>query len=140
MRGLAAFLAILIVAPTLVVAEPNWPGEPVDNHIFMSYAALTQEVNDWADDNPDIVKLSSIGNSYLNRELWMVVLSDWSMETKSNGDVKEIIYIDGGHHGNEYLGTALAWLTAKWYINEWNAGNDEAVDVLQSRTAYHDNA
>ena len=132
MRGLAAFLAILIVAPTLVVAEPNWPGEPVDNHIFMSYAALTQEVNDWADDNPDIVKLSSIGNSYLNRELWMVVLSDWSMETKSNGDVKEIIYIDGGHHGNEYLGTALAWLTAKWYINEWNAGNDEAVDVLQS--------
>ena len=132
MRGLAAFLAILIVAPTLVVAEPNWPGEPVDNHIFMSYAALTQEVNDWADDNPDIVKLSSIGNSYLNRELWMVVLSDWTMETKSNGDVKEIIYIDGGHHGNEYLGTALAWLTAKWYINEWNAGNDEAVDVLQS--------
>ena len=133
MRGLAAFLAILIVAPTLVVAEPNWPGEPVDNHIFMSYAALTQEVNDWADDNPDIVKLSSIGNSYLNRELWMVVLSDWSMETKSNGDVKEIIYIDGGHHGNEYLGTALAWLTAKMVnINEWNAGNDEAVDVLQS--------
>ena len=45
MRGLAAFLAILIVAPTLVVAEPNWPGEPVDNHIFMSYAALTQEVS-----------------------------------------------------------------------------------------------
>ena len=132
MRGLAVFLAILIVAPTLVTAEQNWPGEPVDNHIFMTYAALTQEVNDWADDNPDLVKLSSIGNSYLNRELWMVVLSDWSMETKSNGDAKEIIYIDGGHHGNEYLGTALAWLTAKWYINEWNAGNDEAVDVLQS--------
>ena len=132
MRGLAIFLAVLIVAPTLVTAEPNWPGEPVDNHIYMSWAALTQEVNDWSIDNPDIVQLSSIGQSYLGKELWMVVLSDWSMETKSDGTAKEIIYIDGGHHGNEYLGTALAWLTAKWYINGWNALDEEAVNVLQS--------
>lgn len=132
MRSLAVLLAVLIVAPALVSAEQNWPGEPVDNHIFMSYAALTQEVSDWANENPDIVELSSIGQSYLGRELWMVVLSDWTMETKFNGDAKEMIYIDGGHHGNEYLGTALAWLTAKWYINEWNAGNEEAVNVLQN--------
>ena len=132
MRGLAVFLAVLIVAPTLATAEPNWPGEPVDNHIYMSWAALTQEVNDWSIDNPDIVQLSSIGQSYLGKELWMVVLSDWAMETKSDGTAKEIIYIDGGHHGNEYLGTALAWLTAKWYINGWNAKNEEAMNVLQS--------
>ena len=132
MRGRAILLAVRIVAPTLVTAEPIWPGEPVDNHIYMSWAALTQEVNDWSIDNPDIVQLSSIGQSYLGKELWMVVLSDWSMETKSDGTVKEIIYIDGGHHGNEYLGTALAWLTAKWYINGWNALDEEAVNVLQS--------
>ena len=132
MRGLAVFLAFLVVAPSMAVAEQNWPGEPVDNHIFMSYAALTQEVNNWAEDNPDIVTLSSIGQSYLGRELWMVVLSDWSNETKANGEAKEIVYIDGGHHGNEYLGTALAWLTAKFYINEWNAGSEEAITVLQN--------
>ena len=132
MRGLAIFLAILIVTPALATAEQNWPGEPMDNHIYMSYLALTQEVNDWADDNPDIVRLSSIGQSYLGKELWMVVLSDWSLVEKSDGEPKEVIYIDGGHHGNEYLGTALAWLTAKWYINEWNAGNEEAINVLQS--------
>lgn len=132
MRRLTVILAVLLVTPTLITAEQNWPGEPVDNHIFMSYAALTQEVNEWADNNPDIVELSSIGQSFLGRELWMVVLSDWNMDTKFNGDPKEMIYIDGGHHGNEYLGTALAWLTAKWYINEWNAGNEEAVNVLQN--------
>ena len=93
MRGLAVFLAFLVVAPSMAVAEQNWPGEPVDNHIFMSYAALTQEVNNWAEDNPDIVTLSSIGQSYLGRELWMVVLSDWSNETKANGEAKEIVYI-----------------------------------------------
>ena len=132
MRKMAVFLAMLMVAPALVSAEQTWPGEPVDNHIYMSWAALTQEVNQWADDNPDIVQLSTIGQSFLGRELWTVVLSDWSMETKPNGSAKEIIYIDGGHHGNEYLGTALAWLTAKWYINEWNAQNEKAVSVLQN--------
>ena len=96
---------------------PMWPGEPIDNHVHMTWAALTLEVNDWADENPDIVDLTSAGKSELGRDLWVVRLSDWSMDTKPNGSAKEIIYIDGGHHGNEYLGTALAWLSAKWYIN-----------------------
>ena len=68
MRGLAVLLVFIITAPVVVAAEQEWPGEPVDNHIFMSYAALTQEVSDWADDNPEIVEVSSIGQSYLGRE------------------------------------------------------------------------
>ena len=111
---------------------PMWPGEPIDNHVHMTWAALTLEVNDWADENPDIVDLTSAGKSELGRDLWVVRLSDWSMDTKPNGSAKEIIYIDGGHHGNEYLGTALAWLSAKWYINGWNDGNEEAVRALQN--------
>ena len=111
---------------------PMWPGEPVDSHVHMTWAALTMEVNDWADQNPDIVDLISAGKSELGRDLWVVRLSDWSMETKANGSSKEIVYIDGGHHGNEYLGTALAWLSAKWYINGWNEGNEEAINVLQN--------
>ena len=111
---------------------PMWPGEPIDNHVHMTWAALTLEVNDWADENPDIVDLTSAGKSELGRDLWVVRLSDWSMDTKPNGSAKEIIYIDGGHHGNEYLGTALAWLSAQWYINGWNDGNEEAVRALQN--------
>ena len=123
---------VFALAAPIVSADENWPGEPVDNHIHMSWFALTQEVNDWAEDYPDIVDLTDIGNSYLGKTLWVVRLSDWSMDTKPNGSAKEIIYIDGGHHGNEYLGTALAYLSAKWYINEWNAGNEVAIQVLQN--------
>ena len=128
-------LAMLLAASTatvLVSAEEGWPGEPVDNHVHMTWAAMTLEVNEWADENPDIVDLADVGKSELGKTLWVVRLSDWSMETKVDGTSKEIIYIDGGHHGNEYLGTALAWLSAKWYINGWNDGNEEAVRVLQS--------
>lgn len=114
------------------VVNYAWPGDPVDSHVHMTWAALTMEVNEWADENPDIVDLTSAGTSELGRALWVVRLSDWSMETKANGSAKEIVYIDGGHHGNEYLGTALAWLSAKWYINGWNEGNEEAIHVLQN--------
>ncbi len=114
------------------MAENTWPGEPIDNHVHMTWAAMTIEVNEWADEHPDIVDLADVGKSELGRSLWVVRLSDWSMETKYDGSPKEIIYIDGGHHGNEYLGTALAWLSAKWYINGWVEGDEEAIRVLQN--------
>jgi hypothetical protein len=109
-----------------------WPGDPVDSHVHLTWAALTLDVNDWASEHPDIVDLASAGTSELGKTLWVVRLSDWSTETKPNGSAKEIVYIDGGHHGNEYLGTALAYLTAKWYINAWSEGNEEAIQVLQN--------
>ena len=134
--GLVVCMMMATLPPAAAQYDPSqtpvWPGEPIDNHVHMTWAALTMEVNDWADENPDIVDLVSAGESELGRTLWVVRLSDWSMETKANGSAKEIIYIDGGHQGNEYLGTALAWLSAKWYINGWNQGNEEAINVLQN--------
>jgi hypothetical protein len=131
-------LCLLLASFPVASAQPDsnedeaWPGDPIDSHVHMTWAALTLEVNGWADDYPEIVDLTSVGESELGKTLWVVRLSDWSMETKANGSAKEIVYIDGGHHGNEYLGTALAWLSAKWYIQGWAEGNQEAIDVLQN--------
>ena len=58
--------------------DQAWPGEPVDNHVHMTWAAMTLEVNDWADTYPEIVDLISIGESELGKALWVVRLSDWS--------------------------------------------------------------
>ncbi len=126
------FAGLSPVATASSGADNAWPGEPVDNHVHMTWAALTMEVNDWADNHPDIVKLIDAGDSELGKTLWVLQISDWSMETKANGKAKEIVYIDGGHHGNEYLGTALAWLSAQFYIEGWSEGNQEVIDVLQS--------
>ncbi len=139
----AVGLVICLLLPTIPLTSAQndtgedtaWPGEPIDNHIHMSWAALTLEVNEWADDYPEIVDLVSAGVSEgapIPKDLWVVRLSDWSNDTKPDGSAKEIIYIDGGHHGNEYLGTALAWLSAKWYIDGWAQGNEEAIKVLQN--------
>lgn len=134
--GLVLIMLMGTLPLALAQSEPReiqtWPGEPIDSHVHMTWAAMTMEVNGWADDYPEIVDLMSAGESELGRALWVVRLSDWSLDTKEDGSPKEIVYIDGGHHGNEYLGTALAWLSAKWYINGWAEGNEEAIMVLKN--------
>ena len=124
-----AVLVMLLAASAAPVASAQQP-DIVQEHWYHSYATLTIDVNAWADDNPDIVNLLVVGQTELGRNLWMLQISDWSAETKPDGTAKEIVYIDGGHHGNEHLGTELAFLTAEFYIEGWAAGDQEVIDVL----------
>ena len=125
-----ASLAMSSAGPT-VTAQISQP-DIIQEHWYHSYATLTLDLNDWADNNPDIVILLSVGQTELGREIWMLQISDWSTDNKSDGTKKDVAYIDGGHHGNEHLGTELAFLTAEYYIEGWNDGNQEVVDVLKS--------
>jgi len=122
-------LAMLLAASAAPVASAQQP-DIVQEHWYHSYATLTIDVNAWADDYPEIVNLLVIGQTELGRNLWMLQISDWSAETKPDGAQKEIVYIDGGHHGNEHLGTELAFLTAEYYIEGWAAGEQDVIDVL----------
>jgi len=106
--------------------------EIIQEHWYHSYATLTLDVNEWADENPDIVRLVVAGQTELGRNLWVLQISDWSMDMKVDGSPKEVVYIDGGHHGNEHLGTELAFLTAKHYIDGWNDGDEIVQSTLQS--------
>ena len=113
MRVAIAIVVSMLLAQLPLASASNteaekgmWPGDPIDSHVHMTWAAMTLEVNGWADDYPEIVDLMSAGESELGKTLWVVRLSDWAFETKEDGSPKEIVYIDGGHHGNEYLGTA----------------------------------
>jgi len=130
MRGKAALLLGLLmlggIAPTATAQQPDL----VQEHWYHTYATLTVDVNAWADDHPDIVDLTIAGQTELGKNLWVVRISDWSNETKPDGTAKDIVYIDGGHHGNEHLGTELAFLVAEFYIEGWAAGEQEAIDVL----------
>ena len=46
---LCFFLAGLSpLASASSTSDEEWPGEPVDNHLHMTWAALTMEVNEWA--------------------------------------------------------------------------------------------
>jgi hypothetical protein len=123
-------LAMLVLAPfTALISEAQQP-DIVQEHWYHSYLTLTTDVQSWAADYPEIVVLDIAGQTELGRNLWVVQISDWAQNTKPNGTQKEIVYIDGGHHGNEHLGTELAFLTAEYYINGWADGDQEVIDIL----------
>ena len=136
------WLTALVVASMLAVSTSPVAtaqiGQPdiIQEHWYHSYATLTLDLNEWADDYPEIVEMFSIGKTELGREIWMLQISDWSQETKPDGSEKDIVYIDGGHHGNEHLGTELAFLVAEYYIEGWVDGEQDAIEVL-STTELH---
>ena len=130
MRLLAVFLIVAASMAPMATAQ----GQPdiVQEHWYHTYPTLTADIHDWMIENPDIVSMESAGETVLGREQWVLQISDWSMENKSDGTPKEKVYIDGGHHGNEHLGTELAFLVAEYYIEGWAAGNADAIEVLQN--------
>ncbi len=121
-------LAASLASPA-VSAQISQP-DIIQEHWYHSYATLTLDVNAWEDDYPEIVKLLVVGQTEMGRNLWMLQISDWSQETKPDGTAKEVVYIDGGHHGNEHLGTELAFLVAEHYIEGWADGEQAVLDVL----------
>ena len=126
-----ALAAVLLVAGAAPVATAQQPGF-TQEHWYHSYPTLTIDVQAWEDDYPEIVHLLSAGTTLYGRQQWVVQISDWSVENKSDGSPKEKVYIDGGHHGNEHLGTELAFLTAEFYIEGWADSDPEVIEVLQS--------
>jgi len=131
-RWAAIILTSLMLTVPVAPAASAQIGQPdiIQEHWYHSYATLTLDVNAWADDYPEIVNLLVVGQTELGRNLWMLQISDWSQETKPDGTAKEVVYIDGGHHGNEHLGTELAFLVAEYYIEGWADGEQEVIDVL----------
>ena len=131
-RWAAIILTSLVLTVPVAPAASAQIGQPdiIQEHWYHSYATLTLDVNAWADDYPEIVNLLVVGQTELGRNLWMLQISDWSQETKPDGSAKEVVYIDGGHHGNEHLGTELAFLVAEYYIEGWGDGEQEVLDVL----------
>ncbi len=131
-RLVATFVVTSMLAVStapVVTAQIDQP-DIIQEHWYHSYATLTLDVNSWADDYPEIVNLIVVGQTELGRNLWMLQISDWSKETKTDGSAKEVVYIDGGHHGNEHLGTELAFLVAEYYIEGWANGEQEVIDAL----------
>ena len=141
-RWAAIVLASLMLTVPVAPAASAQIGQPdiVQEHWYHSYATLTLDVNAWADDYPEIVNLSVVGQTEMGRNLWMLQISNWECwglftgpdceHYKPDGWRKEVVYIDGGHHGNEHLGTELAFLVAEYYIEGWANGDQEVLDVL----------
>ena len=130
-RIVTLFLSALFIGSAVPITTAQQP-DVAQEHWYHSWTTLTYDVTQWGNNHEDVAKVVSAGTTEFGRDQWVVQISDWSVENKSDGSPKEMVYIDGGHHGNEHLGTELAFLVAEFYIEGWADGNAEVVEVLQN--------
>ena len=126
------FIISLLIIPgsSFIPDNVNPTGEAsavdtVHAYKFHHHEDLTVDLHLWLDEYPHLMELGSIGYSYLGHELWNVHLTNF--ETNSNRELPEI-YLDGGHHGNEYAGSEITILTIQYLLE--NYGTDSNVTYI----------
>lgn len=103
--------------------------------VYPYWPLLTAEVQRLAEDHPDRVRLTSIGQSTLGLDLWMLEIADFDAVEAGEGlplADREVVWVDGGHHSNEYSGVyfALAW--AQFLVEEYGS-NETTTWIVDNR-------
>jgi len=139
-RIISSLLFVLLVltalSPLLFPTEEAEAVDPVHEYKFHNHEDLTYDLHQWLSEYPHIMELSSIGTSYLPignpHELWNVHLTNY--QENRNRDLPEI-YLDGGHHGNEYCGSEITILVIQYLLENYGTDPD-ATYILDNSHVY----
>jgi len=122
----AVFSFILLPAPRASAVDP------IHEYKFHNHEDLTFDLYQWQSDYPEIMELSTIGTSYLGHELWNVHLTNF--QENRHRELPEI-YLDGGHHGNEYCGSEITILVLQYLLENYGSDPD-ATYILDNAHIY----
>lgn len=111
--------------------------------VYPYWPLLTAEAQRLARDHPDLVKLHSAGKSTAGLDLYMLEICDFAnapaLQTQAgdscpaaDGTTREVVWVDGGTHSNEYSGVyfALAW--AQFLVEQYGQ-DDTATWIVENR-------
>jgi hypothetical protein len=96
------------------------------------YPILTAELTRLALDYPHLVRLTSAGKSTAQLDLWMLEIADFENPDMKPLAEREVIYLDGGIHSNEYSGVYFLTEIAQFLIEEYET-NETARWIVENR-------
>lgn len=99
------------------------------------YPILTAELQRLATEHPGLVRLSSAGQSRLGLDLWLLEIADFDNPQRIPLEEREVMYIDGGTHSNEYSGVYFTTEWAQFLLDEY-ATNETARWIVQNRHTF----
>lgn len=122
--GLFLLLGLFPAAESQVLPRDG-PG------FYHTWATLTKDLEDLAKAYPGKTKLYSIGKGSLGLDLWMLEVTDFDkayppLESRTR------VYLDGGTHGNEQLGTEAAFEVILFLLKD-SATNATARWMLENQ-------
>ena len=105
-------------------------GAPFDR--FVKFPELTEILQRWAAEHPNLFRLSSIGKSYEDRDIWLCTVTNH--ETADAAE-RPAIWIDANIHATELTGSTAALYLVHKLLAEY--GSDETVTrAVDTRTFY----
>ena len=123
---LVALLVVVSAAPSRAATEfpPGYEG-------FHTYAEMVADIHAVAAAHPDIVALTSIGNSYRGRTLWAAKVSD---NVATDEAEPEVLY-DGLHHSDEHMGLEMTLAILHWLADGY--GSDTRItNIVNAREVW----
>ena len=118
------------IAATPAANGPDALGS-IDWTRYLDYEEQTRLLQQIAAAYPNLIRLSSIGQSHQGRELWLAEITD---QESGPGPEKPAYYVDGNCHGEEVLGAQVALYTIVTLLTRhqepWFA------ELLATRTLY----
>jgi len=150
----ALVLALLLLVPSAVA---DHPGSNLGLARFVGVAALTQTpvenlvhnvqtvdmtLEQWQTDHPEWVDRIDIGETSSGQPLYGLRLTDESVAYDDAAALglstghKLRVYLDGGHHGNEYLGVELLMYYLEDLLNKAADGDEPTTAFLRTHEVY----
>jgi len=123
---------ILLMLGIILILTGISAGQMITFDEYHSYKEITAYLKDMAAKFPKLSRLSSMGKSYLGKDLWILEITNRDVKKPEH---KPAMYIDGGTHGNEVTGTEVCLHTIDYLLKHY--GQDERIThLLDTRTIY----
>ncbi len=101
------------------------------NHFFTN-EELSHVLDEWTTKYPDLIQVSSIGNSHEGKPIWMLTLTNRS----TGADLeKPAVWIDANIHATEITGTTTALYITNQLLLGY--GNDEQITRQLDQSTYY---
>jgi hypothetical protein len=100
--------------------------------VYPYYPLLTAELTRMAMDYPDLVRLRSVGQSHLGLDIWMLEVADFNNPQAIPMADREVVYLDGGTHSNEYSGVYFVTEWLQFLLDEYET-NETARWIVENR-------
>lgn len=131
---------VVVSLPDLMDTRMDAPplNKPGPVTLYPYYPLLVAELQRLASDHPDLVKLTSAGKSVAGLDIWMLEIADFARIEKGEGlplEGREVVYIDGGTHSNEYSGVYFVVEVAQFLLDEYGS-NETAKWTVENRHTY----
>lgn len=104
----------------------------VDYACYYLYDELVETLHAFAEEYPQLARLSSIGKSYEGRDLWLMTITN---SAAGAADEKPAYWLDGNIHATEVTGSMAALHVIDRLLTGY--GTDEQVTHLLDRFAFY---